>query len=1515
MTVGMKDMVGTATKTEHTQRPVHLFLDELRRQKIRLWVDGGDLCLDAPKGALTADLRMELKARKLELLATLQAINVPAPQTTIPPADRNKDLPLSYAQQRLWFLDQMEGSNATYNMPAALHLRGQLDVGALERAFNEIVQRHEILRTTFLAQDGQPTQQIAPILKIPLQQRDLRHLSLEEQQNTVEWLIAEDGEAPFDLANGPLLRYQLLRVDGGVLSPQSGIRDEISAEDETEDEYVLLVNMHHIISDGWSTAIFVQEFMALYTALVTGQPATLPPLPIQYADFAQWQREQLTGATLDHQLDHWQQALAGVPPLLDLPTDRPRPPVQQVEGSSESFMLPAALTAQLDALSRQAGMSLFVPLYTAFFILLYRYTHQDDIVVGTPIAGRTREELEPLIGFFVNTLAIRAQLSDNPTCNALLQQIHQRTLDAYAHQDLPFEQLVEALQPERTLSYAPIFQTVFAWDNQPQQALELPGLHLTPLEHERKTAKFDLVLAMQKVTDDETAAFAHIEGRLEYSTALFDATTIQRMIGHLTRILVEMVRDSNQQINELPLLDATERQQLLVDWNTTQSNYPREKSVHQLFAEQAAMTPDAIALILPSLDHEPQRAPHMTYGELNRRANQLAHHLIDNGVQPGELVAICAGRSLELIVGLLGILKAGAAYLPLEPTYPAARLDFMLEDAAVATILTQDALKSRFVTQKAAIWCLDTDWPQIAHALEGDPAIQIDTEGLAYVCYTSGSTGRPKGVCVPHRAVVRLVKETNFVTLDADETLLQFAPVPFDASTFEIWGALLNGGKLVVFPSQLPSLRELGQVLVDYEVTTLWLTAGLFHQMVDEKIDGLRTVRQMLAGGDVLSVSHVQTLLRRHKHCTVINGYGPTENTTFTCCHPMRDPDAIGATVPIGRPIANTQIYLLDDQKNPVPIGVVGELYIGGDGVARGYLNRPELTAERYLPNPFRPNPVHPNTSETLYRTGDLVRYRTDGVVEFLGRMDTQVKIRGFRIELGEIETVLADHPAVAQVVVIVREDSPGDKRLVAYIVIDPAIDPMTEQDVNARLHEYLGQKLPAYMIPSAFVVLAALPLDPNGKVNRRALPAPEHNTNLVEESVPQTPTEKTLAAIWADVLTVESVGLNDSFFELGGHSLLAVQLIARIEQAVGTRLSVATLFQHATVAELASVLDVAASEGIDAEKTDPAKTDCGAANPLLVPLQTEGDRLPLFCIPGGVGIVSYLAPLARNLGHDQPVYGLQARGLDGHTSSFATIEEMATAYLEAIQTVQPHGPYYLGGHSLGGKIAYAMAQELQRQGEKVAMVAILDTDAPTPTNQVNQTTAQLSTNKDEWMLFFVEAIEALVGQRLELATEAWPDLSTDARLTHLYERLAAIGWLPIATLDELRGMFAVFQAAFQMEYTPTDLIPTPLALFRAEPEAEWDVESMARISERQERLLGPATDDIDDDVDNRAAQAQDDDPFWGWSAYAHGDVAIYQVPGNHISMMNPPHVEVLARLLNRHIELVLTNDQNGAQL
>ncbi|MDP2652369.1 MAG: amino acid adenylation domain-containing protein, partial [bacterium] len=695
----------------------------------------------------------------------------------------------------------------------------------------------------------------------------------------------------------------------------------------------------------------------------------------------------------------------------------------------------------------------------------HRYTGQEDIAVGSAIANRTRAEIEGLIGFFVNTLVLRADLSGNPSFREVMARVRKVALEAYGHQDLPFEKLVEELNPDRKSGRTPLFQVMFVFQNAPRSDLELRGLDVQSVRTDSDTAKFDLTLSVVEGAGE-------LKASLEYSTDLFEAGTIARMLGHFQRLLEGIVADPERRLSELAILTEAERRQIVVEWNDTGRDYPKDKCIHELFEAQVERTPDAVAVVFEDRQ--------LTYRELNARANQWAHYLKKRGVGPEVLVGVCAERSVEMVVALLAIVKGGGAYVPLDPQYPKERLKFMLEDTRASIIVTQRRLRDRLPSHEATVVYLDDE---AAWATEPDenPVAAIRPENLLYVMYTSGSTGIPKGVSVVHRGVVRLVKNTDYAELTSDEVFLQFAPISFDASTFEIWGALLNGAKLIVFPPHTPSLEELGRFIESYRVTTLWLTAALFHQMVEGHLSRFKGVRQLLAGGDVLSVRHVEKCLHELRNCRLINGYGPTENTTFTCCYPMTDPKQLGHSVSIGRPIANTQVYVLDVRGNPAPVGVPGELYIGGDGLARGYLNQPELTREKFVPNPFSDEP-----GARLYRTGDLVRYRSDGTIEFLGRLDHQVKIRGFRVELGEIEAVLAQHPTVRETVVIIREDVMGEKRLVAYVV--PSQEPAPS---TSELRGFLQQKLPDYMMPSRFVFLECLPLTANGKVDRRALPVP----------------------------------------------------------------------------------------------------------------------------------------------------------------------------------------------------------------------------------------------------------------------------------------------------------------------------------------------------------------------------------------------------------------------------------------
>jgi amino acid adenylation domain-containing protein/non-ribosomal peptide synthase protein (TIGR01720 family) len=882
-----------------------------------------------------------------------------------------------------------------------------------------------------------------------------------------------------------------------------------------------------------------------------------------------WQRAWLQGEVLETELDYWRQQLRGAPSVLELPTDRPRPPVPTFCGAAEPLHVSQPLTAGLKELSRQEGVTLFMTLLAAWQALLCRYTGQEDILIGSPIANRNRVETEGLIGFFVNTLVLRTGLSGNPSFRECLGRVREVCLGAYAHQDVPFEQLVEALQVERDLSHTPLFQVVLALQNAPLPAVELPGLSLGLVEMSSGTAKFDLTLSLMETE-------AGLVGSLEYNTDVFEAGTVRQLLGHLERLLEQIVSDPAQRMWDVPLLTDAERQQALVQWNDTRTVYPRDQSLPQLFAAQAERRPDAVAVVYES--------EHLTYRELNQRANQLAHELQSRGVGPERRVGLCVERSLEMIIGLVGIVKAGGAYVPLDPRYPAERLAFMLEDAQVPVLLTQSDLVARLPEHHAHIVCLDQWEIRNLQSAIRNPESGVGPDNLAYVMYTSGSTGTPKGISIPQRAIHRLVFNTNYVDLTSEDRIAQASNASFDAATFEIWGALLHGARLVGITKEVAlSPLDFAAGLRDEGISVLFLTTALFNQLAREVPWAFRGVRHLLFGGEAVDPQWVKEVLAHSGPERLLHVYGPTESTTFASWHLVQDVPEGASTVPIGRPIANTEMYLLDAYLQPVPVGVAGELYIGGDGLARDYFNRPELTAEKFVPNPYR-------AGARLYRTGDSARYGRDGSIEFLGRIDHQIKLRGFRIELGEIEAVLSQHPGVSESVVMAREDVPGDKRLVAYVVPNKTTDhrPQTTDlekeeglgswvlglgSFSSELRQYVKAKLPEYMVPTAFVVMDALPLTPNGKVDRRALPAPEASRReLAEEFVaPRTAVEEVLARIWAEVLRLERVGVQDNFFELGGDSILSIQIIARANEA-GLRLTAQQMFQHQTIAELAAV-------------------------------------------------------------------------------------------------------------------------------------------------------------------------------------------------------------------------------------------------------------------------------------------------------------------------------------------------------
>jgi amino acid adenylation domain-containing protein len=1082
---------------------------------------------ERPRPALSA---AKLALREARLRGELRA----APLVRRPRG--GSDPPLSFAQQRFWLLERLQPGLGLYNTAGTERFTGPLQPAVLERALGEVVRRHEALRTVFLEVGGAPVQRIVPPGRFSLSVDDLAGLHAGERRARMRRIAAEVGGRPYDLAAGPLFRARLLRLGA--------------------EEHVLLLALHHIVSDGWSMGVLIRELRALYEAFLRGRPSPLPELAVQYADWAAWQREQLQGPALERQLAYWRERLAGAPELLELPTDHRRPAVPSFRGGTVPVRVPDAVLRSLRALAHAEGATLYMVALAAFLALLSRYGGGDDVVVGTPVSGRTRPEVERLIGVFVDTLVVRTDLSGDPTFRALLHRVREGVLGDFAHGEIPFERLVEALRPERRLSHATLFQVLFQLDSQ-----EFLGGRTGPRAEEEDPgethARFDLTLRLE--VDARGMA-----GVLDFATDLFERTTARRMVEHLLRVMEQAGAHPDRRIAALELLGAAERERVVVEWNRTDAVHPADRCIHRLFEAQVERTPGAVAVSF--------QGEGLTYAGLNRRANRLAHHLVHLGVGPEVRVGLCLERGPELVVSILAVLKAGGAYVPLDPAYPAARLAFMLADAAVPVLVTQESLRPALPARaEVHVVSVDGDAKRIAAASAENPAGAAEPGSLAYVIYTSGSTGTPKGVLVEHRNVARLFTATDawFGFAPADVWTL-FHSCAFDFSVWELWGALLHGGRLVVVPFAVSRDPRAFHALVrDEEVTVLSQTPSAFRAFIraDAEVGGELALRCVVLGGEALEPATLREWVERRgvDRPRLVNMYGITETTVHVTCRPLgRDDVFAGAGSPIGERIPDLRLYVLDAAGSPLPVGVPGELYVGGAGVARGYLGLPALTARRFVASPFG--------AGRLYRTGDRVRRLADGTLEFLGRLDAQVKIRGFRIEPGEVEAALREHPAVREALVMAREDEPGDRRLAVYVV--PAA-PLGAEALRAHLRA----RLPEHMVPSAFVFLHALPLSPNGKVDRGRLPAPEYGSRE-RYAAPATPVEERLAEVWREVLKVERVGRDDGFFELGGHSLLIVRLAARLREALGREVAVVDLFRFATVARLAEHLGGGGGDG-----------------------------------------------------------------------------------------------------------------------------------------------------------------------------------------------------------------------------------------------------------------------------------------------------------------------------------------------
>ena len=1187
----------------------------------------------------------------------------------IPHRPAGAPAPLSWAQRQVWLHAQVAPDVPVYNEPITVRRRGPLDVDALERALSEIVARHEIWRTVFAVEDGEPVQRIAPPWRWSVPVVDLRGLPAGVREAEALHLARLDAVRPFDLARGPLVRALLVHVD--------------------DDDHRLFLTLHHIVHDGVSVfGLLIPELTALYGAFVAGERLPLVELPIQYGDFARWERSVLDGEALQPHLDYWQGRLGGDRPATELTSDRPRPARQSFRGARQAFALPPALGDGLKVLSAQERVTLFMTLFAAFAAVVHRYTGLDDLTLGTVSAGRKRPEIQRLLGFFANPLALRVVTAGDPTVRELLHRVRDSALDALAHDEAPIEQVVNALKLPRDPRRNPLFQLVFALEA-PRSALPA-GWELSHLDVDPGTSKFDLYL---ELADHGP----HMVGRCVYQTDLFDAPTIGRFVQHYRRTLEAFVADPEQRLSALPLVDEVERARLL-EWGTRRGSYP-EMPIHRIFEAHVARRPDAVALVADDR--------RLTYAELDRYANHLAQRLRTLGARPGVRVGVLMERSLEMVVALLGVLKSGAAYVPLGAAYPRDLLAFMLEDADVAAVVTVERLRMALPDTAPTTIVLDADGTLAGPA--PTTIVDVGPDDVAYVMYTSGSTGRPKGVAVPHRGIVRLLFGQDYTRFAPDEVFGHVSAFTFDVTTFEIWGALLHGARCVMLPPGVPTPAVVADTIGRHGITTLWLTGSLFNGLIEDAPGALAGLRRLLVGGEALSVPHVRRALGLLRGTQLINGYGPTEASVFACCHPVpRDLPADAPSVPIGRPITNTDAYVMDRHGQLTPIGVPGELLLGGPGVALGYVNRPDLTREKFIPDPFTGEP-----GARVYRTGDLVRWRPDGTLEYLGRLDNQVKVRGFRIEPGEVEAAIAQYPEVREVAVAARPDGHGGKRLVAYVVPRAASGPpLTE------LRPFLGERLAPHMIPSLFVTLTSLPLTPSGKIDRQRLPAPEALTTTPsgEAVEPRDAVEGQLVELWEDLLGVRGIGVTDDFFDLGGHSLLAVRMLQRLAESYRVTLPLATLYTNSTVERLAEALRQGDDHGFRAPMTR---------------LNPEGRQSPLIFFHGDLhGGGLYCVRLGRRLGPDQPLTVVHPLGRAGRPMP-RTIEAMADEHLEALQALPRTGAWRLGGYCNGALVAFEIARRLTAAGEKVDLLALIAADADTRMSSLHAVASRVASGSD----------------------------------------------------------------------------------------------------------------------------------------------------------------------------------------
>jgi amino acid adenylation domain-containing protein len=1322
---------------------------------------------------------------------------------------------LSPQQKHLWLLQQNTDSQF-YRSLGTVEISGNLNLETLNTALKVVLQRHQILRTSFHCLPGMtiPLQVVNDFLRddLSILNHDLSSIDPDRQQNAIALMIESAKQHIFDFQQSPLLQVSL-----AALSPS---------------KYILLLNLPSICADTISLHNLVAEISRAYRTCLCGEE--LADEPVQYVLFSEWQNELFQSPEAKIGREYWQQQDISHIYSLKLLNENQAVGKTRFQPQVLTYTIHPELGAKISSIATNFNTSESIFLLTCWQILLWRLTGVAEMVVGTACNGRPEEELQEALGLFARYLPLHCHLESSFKFGQVLEEVALAQIQAYDWQDcFAWEKVLVA---DTAVTGLPFLPFCFDFAEQSHNLSAHDEVSFTLSQTHVYFDRFKVKLSFVR-RDDFLVAEFHYDGNL------FSPADIQDLTVQYQTLLESALQNPQAAIDEFEILSHEQRQHLLFDFNNTLIDFPQNKCLHHLFEKQVEITPNDIAVV-----YEHQQ---LTYAQLNTRANHLAHHLQKLGVQPDVLVGICLDRSLEMVIALLGVLKAGGAYLPIDPMYPQERVAFMVEDAQTPVLLTQQQLLGILPQHQGQTICLDADWETIAVESEANPASNVTIDNLAYVIYTSGSTGKPKGAMLPHRAICNhmLWMQAEFPLTSTDK-VLQKTPFSFDASVWEFYAPLLVGAQLVMArPRGHQDSDYLIQEIREQKITILQLVPTLLRMLLEHRDIGTCTsLKHVFCGGEALPVE-LQERFFAHLNAELHNLYGPTEtciDATFWTCK-----DGINQQiVPIGRPIANAQVYILDNHLRPVPIGVSGELHIGGAGLARGYLNRPELTANKFIPSPF--------DSSKLYKTGDLARFLPNGNIEYLGRIDHQVKIRGFRIELGEIEALLTNYPQVRTVAVLAREDEPDTPRLVAYVVPQPG------QDIeDTELHQYLKEQLPDYMIPSAFVFLETLPLTPNGKLNRHALPAPDTFRNILDNSylAPRDPLEMQLVQIWEYVLNIHSVGVRDNFFNLGGHSLMAVRLMAQIQQQLGKNLPLAALFQNPTIEQMAAII----RQELEVSPWSP-----------LVAIQPHGSKLPFFCVPGAGGNVLYFHHLASHLGPDQPFYGLQALGLDGESQPHTRVEDIATYYIKAIQTVQPEGPYYLGGHSFGGQVAFEMAQQLHSLGHQVALVAILDTPAPLP----GILPERFNWDSARWFVYLAQIISRLCGKDLQVSSAELQLLKPEEQLHYFKDRLTVADLLPPeAGITQVRGLVQVFQANKQTRYLPEKVHPTPIVLFRA-------------------KEVHP--DDTSDEINENMLP---NDAAWGWSEFSSTPVDVHFIPGDHLSMIVKP--QVLAEQLKTYFEQV----------